>query len=546
MADMSFDVVIVGGQKSGVTAMYLAKYGGLSVGLFEERHELFTGFCQEEAAAPGFVAHQCSHAHNSWLNYHRPVWEDIPEWKEYGAVYQDHKVNTAVVTVEDENWVGTYTRTTDPTQEKTAKLFARFSQKDADTWLWMYDKVQKYWEDALLEWSFNPAVPYGQEDALDRLIRNPDAGIDPLWLSMSPVQFYRDVYESPEIQAAFLRPIQSQGVVPDGWAQGIMCTAIWIPYSLDFGVVKGGNHQLAHAMQRVILQYGGKVFTRKPVQKVIIENGRAKGIRLEDGTEIEAKKAVLIGVDPYQFVFELVGPEYFDPKDVIRIKNLEMDYVTIGWYTWALHERPKYKAEAFDPDVKYMGWGVLGSKDVNEVIRENARKRMGLFPDPDHLGMVVSDHCIIDPDYAPEGKHVVLTETYLQPAWALSEKEWRAYEKKHADEILRYWQKYAPNMTWDNVIGYLPVTPYYSTKHARNWGKAGNIVVVDGCLSQVGRNRPTPNLASGRTPVKGLYATGAGWHPFGGANSMQGYCAYKVMAEDLGLRKPWEEKGRPY
>jgi len=51
MADMSFDVVIVGGQKAGVTAMYLAKYGGMSVGLFEERHELFTGFCQEELAA---------------------------------------------------------------------------------------------------------------------------------------------------------------------------------------------------------------------------------------------------------------------------------------------------------------------------------------------------------------------------------------------------------------------------------------------------------------------------------------------------------------
>ena len=105
MADMSFDVVIVGGQKAGVTAMYLAKYGGMSVGLFEERHELFTGFCQEEAAAPGFVAHQCSHGHNSYKNYHRPLWEDFPEWKEYGAIYLDHKVNTAIVTMEDDKWL---------------------------------------------------------------------------------------------------------------------------------------------------------------------------------------------------------------------------------------------------------------------------------------------------------------------------------------------------------------------------------------------------------------------------------------------------------
>jgi len=28
--------------------------------------------------------------------------------------------------------------------------------------------------------------------------------------------------------------------------------------------------------------------------------------------------------------------------------------------------------------------------------------------------------------------------------------------------------------------------------------------------------------------------------------SREGYNVYKVMAEDFGLKKPWEEKGRPY
>jgi beta-carotene ketolase (CrtO type) len=546
MADMSFDVVIVGGQKAGVAAMYLTKYGGMSVGLFEERHEGFTGWSGEEAAFPGFTCHQCSHGHNSYRNYHRPLWDDIPEWKEYGAIYQDHILNTGIVTIEDDTWCFTYTRDTDPTQEKTAEIFSRFSQKDADTWLWMFDKIEKYWEPAFLEWAFNPAVPYGQEDAFDRLLKNPDSGIDPLWLSMSPIQFYKDVFESPEVRACFLRPIQSMGVPADQWGMGLFSCAIFIPVSLDFGVVKGGNHQLAHATQRVILENGGKIFTRKPVEKVLIENGRARGIRLEDGTEIEAKKAVLMGVDPYQLVFELVGPEHFDPIDVKRVKNLEDSYVTIGWYTWALHERPKYKAEAFGPDVKYMGWGVLGDKSLDNLINEAATKKMGKLPDPDNLQLIVSDSCTIDPQYAPEGKHVLLTETYLQPAWRFTEKEWKELETRHAREIIRYFGKYAPNMTWDNVIGYLPVTPFYSSKQARNWGKSGNIIVIDGPPSQVGRNRPTPNLASGRMPVEGLYATGSGWHPYGAAHSMQGYCIYKVMAEDFGLQKPWEEKGRPY
>lgn len=60
MADKSFDVAIVGGgNKALVTAMYLTKYGKLSVGIFEDRHELGRGWATEEPY-PGFMANTCS------------------------------------------------------------------------------------------------------------------------------------------------------------------------------------------------------------------------------------------------------------------------------------------------------------------------------------------------------------------------------------------------------------------------------------------------------------------------------------------------------
>jgi hypothetical protein len=43
-----------------------------------------------------------------------------------------------------------------------------------------------------------------------------------------------------------------------------------------------------------------------------------------------------------------------------------------------------------------------------------------------------------------------------------------------------------------------------------------------------------------------MYATGSGWPPLGIAANWNGYNCYKVIAEDFGLRKPWEEKGRPW
>ena len=57
MADASFDAVIVGGgTKSMVTALYLAKYAGMSVGVFEERRELCSGLTSEQSCVPGFIA----------------------------------------------------------------------------------------------------------------------------------------------------------------------------------------------------------------------------------------------------------------------------------------------------------------------------------------------------------------------------------------------------------------------------------------------------------------------------------------------------------
>ncbi|MBI2211946.1 MAG: NAD(P)-binding protein, partial [Deltaproteobacteria bacterium] len=57
MADTTFDAVIVGGgNKALVAAIYLAKYGGMKVALFEERHELGGGWGSHEAAAPGFIS----------------------------------------------------------------------------------------------------------------------------------------------------------------------------------------------------------------------------------------------------------------------------------------------------------------------------------------------------------------------------------------------------------------------------------------------------------------------------------------------------------
>ncbi|HLB02658.1 MAG TPA: hypothetical protein VJM77_05950, partial [Nitrospiria bacterium] len=96
----------------------------------------------------------------------------------------------------------------------------------------------------------------------------------------------------------------------------------------------------------------------------------------------------------------------------------------------------------------------------------------------------------------------------------------------------------------DNVIGYTPQSPFHCARMT-NMAPTGNWAVIDQIPSQMGRWRPVPELARYSTPIKGLYATGAGWFIPGGM-AANGYTCYKVMAEDLGLDLPPNAKVRGY
>ena len=547
MADKSFDVVTVGGgNKALVAAMYLTKYAGLKVGMFEERHELGAGWSSEEPAG-GFAGNTCSNDHMFW--YQSALYWDFPEFKDYGARYA-LTPTTVGTCFEDDTCFLQFSAfpEVDPDQERTARLFDRFSKKDGDTYRWLWDKAVNYWLPGMLEWMYNPAKGVREADAMDKLFRNPDAGIDPHWLVMNPVQLFTSLFEDPHVQVGFFRVIQSWGIAADepgaGWP-ALLSQLTWLPYHV---YVMGGTHCLTHAAYRVIYENGGEAFTSNKVEEILIEDGKARGIRLADGTEVEAKVAVVTDVDPYQLVFDLIGAEKLDSTIVRKVKHLARDWININWYSWALTERPKWKCEEFEPWAKYCGWmcyGATSDLDVNAFIKESAERRAGIWPTDLNLAWSYMgrndvqdfDQCMAPPDVGFK----ILTEQFVLPAFKLTDEEWKEREKAHAEEVIELTNRFAPNVTWDIVNGVVPVTPYYTKRFARNFAPAGNWGVIDNTPAQIGKFRPIPELAANRMPgIESLYCTGTAWHPFAIANCAQGYNCYKVMAEDLGFKKTWE------
>ena len=133
MADKSFDAVIIGGGNKGLLlALYLIQYGGMSVGIFERRHEIGGCLATEELSAPGFRGNTHANIILPW--YYAPVWRDFPTFWEYGAQWDQHLCSDGFVFKDKENCLAIYSDKHDPTQERTCKEIARFSEKDADRW----------------------------------------------------------------------------------------------------------------------------------------------------------------------------------------------------------------------------------------------------------------------------------------------------------------------------------------------------------------------------------------------------------------------------
>lgn len=535
MPDASYDAVIIGAGHNGLClAAYLAR-AGMKVGLFERRHDEGGGAHTDEATVPGF-----------WHNLHAQYMEFI----EMMPIYRDFDLpKFGARMIKPDAQVGIAFADGRPPlviykpdyADRTRASIAQYSRRDADTFDAIRSKVLKA-SDYISAMLYNP--PSSEADLgmnqseiiMGRLLQLwLDIGFQPQELNKCPKVLIDEVFESDELRATLYRQCVEWGAnLHAGDGIGFIMSVIWLCANHYMSI--GGTHTLAHAMASAALNAGADIRYNSPVVEILTSGGHTTGVRLKDGRTIEARKLIASNADPKTTFIDLIGFNNLSEFRKERMSNWHFgpEHV-LGTPSFALRVAPDYKSARHNPDINKCFYTIVGFEDAQQVSDYILQAYGGQIPDRPGAGIWVNS--LWDPCQAPPGMHAMNGWYFFPRASCLSPEEWDTVRREYNGKFLELWSAYAPNMTRENVI---------ADKLYVSLDMEKRIAMPEGDFShgRLSRMNPTiPRMHIYRTEIDGLYMCGASAGG-GGISAAGGYNAYKVIAKDFGLAKPWERENR--
>ncbi|MBI2565546.1 MAG: NAD(P)/FAD-dependent oxidoreductase [Candidatus Schekmanbacteria bacterium] len=516
------DFVIIGAGHNGLTlGCYLAT-AGEDVVVLDRRAEFGGGLCTEEATIPGFY-------HNLHSNFHGAM-PFFPPYKDFdlesrGLAYYHPDANIGMP-LRDGRALILYAD-----ELRSHEEIARFSKTDAETWLQVRGMITTHLEE-IVAGGFSP--PFKEPDAEAYVRGHFDEWFGEGVNRMSALAYITSRFENPHVQALLLFhmavggwDIREPGLAPLGIA--------FLGYITNWQLCRGGSHQLAHVLGGVLLSSGGDLREHSHVSRILVKGGRAVGVRLKDGTEIGARKAVVSTVDPHQTFLEMLGPGEAPAELVAEVRQVRYGHgdVLLGVHL-ALNEAPRYAAARFNPDLDQTLNVNIGYETPADLIEHYEEIDRGEVPARPRLE--VGCNTLFDPSQAPPGKHTGLAWQFVpyQPG-GRSPAVWDDIKKEYGERCVEAWREYAPNMTPKNILGMYVYSPHDIARKMLNM-RNGGFHCTAVLERQAGYNRPVASAGTLRTPIGGLYLGGASVHPHGGILAAPGYNCFQVLAEDFSFR----------
>jgi len=297
----------------------------------------------------------------------------------------------------------------------------------------------------------------------------------------------------------------------------------------SWGFQQGGMGGVSSSIRAAAEAFGCEIRTEARVKKIVVRNGRAVGVVLDDGQELRAP-VVVSCIHPQIAFLDLVDRHELPPDFVWDIERWKTRSGVVK-INVAISELPDFKAQPGKElqDLHTGSVELCFSSDYAEQAFQDAH----LFRKPSVTPFV--DGTIpttMDKKLAPEGTHVFSMFTQWVPD------DW--VKEPHRDELDAYakrifdlYDELAPNFN-DSIIDYQVIGPYDMEQELGLIG--GNIFHGELSADQLFHMRPAPGYGDYRTPLKGLYHGSSATHAGGGVNGIPGWQAYRQAKKDRAVR----------
>jgi phytoene dehydrogenase-like protein len=509
-----FDAVVIGaGHNALVAATYLGR-AGLRVGVFE-RLSRFGGAAVTDELVPGIHFSPCAHQIHG---VHPKIVRDLGLWARGLDVIPRPYVFQLLP---DGSYYGPPRSAS--AQNRSLDVNMSVSERQGVA---RYEEFQSRLLTVIARYRLSP--PPSVAEVLQSVEGSPDEEVIRLAVSTRLWDIQDEFLPTYQTRDRYAGELSS--VSRDALTLALAHSAMELPEEETgerppFGYVRGGMGRLTGFMADAAKEAGVELHLNAAVGKLLVEGGATVGVKLASRQDIRAD-LVLSGLDPKRTLLGLVPQGTLTTAFTDRVRSIDTS-VSCMKLLAAATELPAWKDWDGDPAllaanrVKLFHTRTHVSAAFDDVERRQP---------PKEPPMTISIQSAVDSVMAPSGLHTIAV--FIAPApFLLAAGTWDSERETVTERIVELIDIYAPNFR-RSIVWRTLRTPL---DFERDYG------MTDGCIwhvlrtgEQLLRNRPLPELADYRTPIRGLYMCGSGQHPGGEVTGMPGHNAAHQVLRDLG------------
>jgi len=500
------DAVVIGAGPNGLVAAILLADAGWDVTVLEAQPEPGGAVRSAEVTAPGFVSDLYSSFYP--LGMASPV---------LGPLHlEDHGLR----------WLHAPKVLAHPLPDGRAAVLSRdidvtaanldsFAKGDGDAWRDVHAEWSRL-QEPLISALFTPFPPVRASLALAGRLRVNGALRFARFATLSVRRYSHEQFDGIAPGLLLAGNAIHTDLAPESAASGVFGWLLaMLGQTVGFPVPAGGAGKLTEALVSRLRAAGGRLECNARVERILLHQGRAVGVRVADGREIFARRAVLADVDAPSLYLDLVGREHLPARMLADLDRFQWDNATIK-VDWALSGPIPWTAD----DVRGAGTVHVGG-EMDDLSRYCHALDLQQIPADPFL--IVGQMTTTDASRSPAGTESAWGYTHVP--WSVRGDsggnltgDWSSAAEREAylDRVEGQVESFAPGFR--NLI---------TARHVQFPGDLqrsdGNLVggAINGGTAALHQQlvfRPVPGLARPETPVLGLYLASSSAHPGGGVH----------------------------